>query len=94
MNKVSKRYPNDTHKMNVLSIVEESTPKRIRMANLCIVGSHKVNGVAELHSELLKQTLFKDFHEFFPTKFVNVTNGITTRRWIACCNPLLADLYT
>lgn len=94
MNKVSKRYPHDNHKMNVLSLVEESIPKKIRMANLCIIGSHKVNGVAALHSELLKTNLFKDFHEFFPTKFVNVTNGITTRRWIACCNPLLADLYT
>ena len=64
MNKVSKKYPNDAHKMEVLSIIEESTPKRIRMASLCIVGSHKVNGVAELHSQLLRQNLFKDFHEF------------------------------
>ena len=90
LNKVSKKYPHDSHKLNVLSLVEESTPKKIRMANLCIIGSHKVNGVAWLHSELLKQTLFKDFHEFFPTKFVNMTNGVTTRRWIACANPLLS----
>lgn len=78
----------------MLSLVEESTPKKIRMANLCIIGSHKVNGVAYLHSELLKLTLFKDFYEFFPTKFVNMTNGVTTRRWIMAANPLLANLYT
>ena len=80
--------------MGSLSLVEESNPKKIRMANLCIVGSHKVNGVAELHSELLKQTLFKDFYEIFPNKFINVTNGVTTRRWILCANPLLSELYT
>ena len=64
------------------------------MANLCVIGSHKVNGVAFLHTELVKTTLFKDFHEFFPNKFVNMTNGITTRRWVVGANPLLAELYT
>lgn len=64
------------------------------MANLCVVGSHKVNGVAFLHSELLKTTLFKDFCDIFPTKFINMTNGVTTRRWIMGANPLLAQLYT
>jgi starch phosphorylase len=64
------------------------------MANLCVVGSHKVNGVAYIHSELLKKTLFADFYDFFPTKFINITNGITTRRWMVACNPLLAELYT
>lgn len=60
------------------------------MANLCIIGSHRVNGVAALHTQLLTTTLFKDFNEFFPTKFLNVTNGITTRRWVSCANPRLA----
>jgi starch phosphorylase len=93
LTRVAKKYPGDAHKMNVLSLVEESNPKKIRMANLCIVGSHKVNGVAYLHSELLKQDLFKDFHEVFPDKFINKTNGVTTRRWVLCANPRLADLY-
>lgn len=94
LNKVSKKYPGNWNKLNVLSLVEESTPKKIRMANLCVIGSHKVNGVAYIHSELLKTTLFKDFYEFFPTKFINITNGVTTRRWVLCANPLLAELYT
>lgn len=94
LTRVAKKYPGDAHKMNVLSLVEESSPKKIRMANLCIVGSHKVNGVAYLHSELLKKNLFKDFHEVFPDKFINKTNGVTTRRWILCANPRLAELYT
>jgi len=91
---VGKKYPGDAHKINVLSLVEESLPKKIRMANLCIVGSHKVNGVAYLHSELLKKNLFRDFCEIFPDKFINKTNGVTTRRWILCANPHLAELYT
>jgi len=94
VNKVSKKYPGNWNKLNVLSLVEESTPKKIRMANLCVIGSHKVNGVAYIHTELLKTTLFKDFYEFFPNKFVNITNGVTTRRWIVCANPLLSELYT
>lgn len=80
--------------MNALSLVEESTPKKIRMANLCIVGSHTVNGVAALHSELLKKTLFSDFVDIFPEKFINITNGVTIRRWVLCANPRLSELYT
>ena len=64
------------------------------MANLSIIGSHKVNGVAFVHTELLKTVFFKDFYEFFPNKFISITNGVTTRRWVLCANPLLADLYT
>ncbi|NLJ58721.1 MAG: glycogen/starch/alpha-glucan phosphorylase [Tissierellia bacterium] len=65
---------------------------RVNMANLCIIGSHKVNGVASLHSEILKRTIFKNFYEYSPDKFLNVTNGITHRRWLNQANPLLSNL--
>lgn len=76
-----------------VSVVEESTPKSIRMAFLAIIGSHKVNGVAELHSDLIQTTIFKDFVKVFgPDKFTNVTNGITPRRWLHQANPRLSEL--
>lgn len=93
LQKVQKKYPGNVNKMKSLSIVEEVEPKYIRMANLCIVGSHAVNGVAELHSGLLKTHLFKDFYEMNPKKFQNKTNGVTPRRWIKCCNPFLSAIY-
>jgi starch phosphorylase len=65
----------------------------VKMANLCIVGSHTVNGVAELHTGLIKTKLFKDFYEMNPKKFQNKTNGVTPRRWILCANPRLAEIY-
>jgi starch phosphorylase len=74
--------------------VEEDGEKRINMAHLAIIGSHAVNGVAAIHSDLIKKTLFKPFYEFWPEKFQNKTNGITPRRWLLLCNPLLADLIT
>uniref|UniRef100_A0A8C7LI32 Alpha-1,4 glucan phosphorylase n=1 Tax=Oncorhynchus mykiss TaxID=8022 RepID=A0A8C7LI32_ONCMY len=70
----------------------EGDPKRINMAHLCVVGSHAVNGVARIHSEIVKNTVFKDFYEVEPEKFQNKTNGITPRRWLLLCNPGLADL--
>jgi len=94
MEKIQKKYPGNVNKMKSLSIIEEGPLKLVRMASLCIVGSHTVNGVAALHSELLKTTLFKDFFEMNPKKFQNKTNGVTPRRWIRCCNPGLAALYT
>ena len=82
MEVVAKRYNNDMDKMRVLSIVEEDGEKRINMAHLAIVGSHAVNGVARLHSELIKKTLFKNFYELWPEKLQNKTNRITLRRWL------------
>ena len=76
-----------------MSIVEEEGGKRLRMATLSIIGSRFVNGVAQIHSELLKTTIFKEFFEMNPNKFLNKTNGVTPRRWIRCANPELADLY-
>jgi starch phosphorylase len=80
--------------MSKLSIIEESWPKQIRMANLCIVSSTKVNGVAKIHSGLLRTDLFKEFYELWPEKFTNVTNGVTPRRWVHCAFPELSKLLT
>jgi starch phosphorylase len=90
---VEKRFPNDRDILSRVSIIEESHPKMVRMAYLAIIGSHKVNGVAELHSDLLKSTLFKDFVKIYgPDRFTNVTNGITPRRWLHQANPRLSAL--
>jgi len=75
-----------------VSLIDESNGQRVRMANLAIVGSHTVNGVAQLHSQILKDHLFKDFNTLFPKRLTNVTNGITPRQWLAQANPTLADL--
>ena len=77
-----------------MSIIQEGTPKQIRMANLAIIGSHSVNGVAKIHSELLKTKLVPEFYSFFPEKFNNKTNGVTPRRWIVSCNPGLTKLIS
>lgn len=90
---VERNFPKDRDLLSRVSIIEESQPKMIRMAYLAIVGSHKVNGVAELHSDLIKTTIFKDFVSIFgPDKFTNVTNGITPRRWLHQANPRLSEL--
>ena len=91
---VSTGGPSDYHKMQNISIIEEGEVKRVRMANLAIVGSHSINGVAALHSEILKDSLFNEFYKIWPEKFNNKTNGITQRRWLLLCNPDLADLIT
>ena len=86
-------FPKDRDILSRVSIIEESNPKMVRMAYLAVIGSHKVNGVAELHSSLIKTTIFKDFVEIFgPDKFANVTNGITPRRWLHQANPRLSEL--
>ncbi|NOX24590.1 MAG: glycogen/starch/alpha-glucan phosphorylase [Deltaproteobacteria bacterium] len=91
---VSAKYPGDGEKLRNMSIIGDGPPKQVRMANLAIVGSHSVNGVAALHSELLKSRLFKDFDAFRPNLFNNKTNGITPRRWLLKCNPSLASLIS
>ena len=95
LQKVERMFPDDRDLLRRVSIIEESTPKMVRMAYLAIVGSHKVNGVAELHSDLIKNTIFKDFVTIFGAdKFTNVTNGITPRRWLHQANPRLSELIS
>ncbi|MBA4371684.1 MAG: glycogen phosphorylase [Thermodesulfovibrio sp.] len=91
---VNVRYPNDLDRLSRMSIIEEGDEKRVKMAHLSIIGSHSVNGVSALHSEILRKGLFRDFHEMWPEKFNNKTNGITQRRWLKLCNPALASLIT
>lgn len=83
---------NNIQVLQDLSIIEEGQDKKVRMANLAIIGSHSVNGVAALHSEILKETIFKNFYTYEPSKFNNKTNGITQRRWLRLCNPELSAL--
>jgi len=91
---VMHRYPGDTGISRRMSIINEADGRRVRMAHLAIVGSHKVNGVAQIHTELMKQTIFADFDRFFPGKIINITNGITPRRWLNQANRRLAALIT
>ncbi|HVV72244.1 MAG TPA: glycogen/starch/alpha-glucan phosphorylase, partial [Verrucomicrobiae bacterium] len=91
---VAIRYPLDGDRLARMSIIEEGGPKYIRMAHLAVVGSCSVNGVAALHTRLLKERVLRDFAEFWPTRFNNKTNGITPRRWLLKCNPPLARLIT
>jgi glycogen phosphorylase len=88
------RYPNDDQLLRRLSLIDETGDKYVRMAHLASVGSHAVNGVAALHTDLLKKTVLSDFHRVAPEKFLNVTNGVTPRRWIALSNPKLSALIT
>lgn len=90
-NSVRSRFPNEESRIHKMSVLENNM---VRMANLSIVGSHKVNGVAALHTDILKRSLFKDFYELWPDKFVNITNGVTHRRWLLNCDPDLADFIT
>lgn len=91
---VEAKWPGDVHKKQVLSLIEEGNGQQVRMAHLSIVASHSVNGVAALHTALLKKDLFPEFDELYPGKFNNKTNGITPRRWLLACNPRLSDLIT
>jgi starch phosphorylase len=91
---VEVRFPKDEKRMQRMSLIDERGDRRVRMANLACVGSHAVNGVAQIHSDLLKQTVLHDFAELWPEKFTNVTNGVTPRRFLLLANPTLASLIT
>ena len=86
--------PSDPDRIARMSLIDEHGERSVRMANMCIIGSASTNGVAKLHSEILKKSLFKDFYELMPEKFTNVTNGITPRRWLLKANPILSQLIT
>ncbi|KAG9346679.1 hypothetical protein JZ751_006991 [Albula glossodonta] len=92
LERIAAKYPGDDDRLRRMSLIEEGGQKKINMAHLCIVGSHAVNGVARIHSDILKASVFKDFYEVDPHKFQNKTNGITPRRWLVMCNPGLADV--
>ena len=94
LQKISALYPGDIKKLQRMSLIDEGGERYVRMANLCVVGTSSVNGVARLHTEILKESLFKDFYELWPDKFRNVTNGITPRRWLLKANPMLSQLIT
>jgi starch phosphorylase len=94
LRQVQIRYPYDVEKMQRMSLVEEGPEKKIRMAHLAVVGSHSVNGVAALHTDLLRRDVLTDFATMYPERFNNKTNGVTPRRWLAWCNPRLSKLIT
>ena len=88
------RYPGDFDKLRRMSLIDENPPRSVRMANLAIVGSHRVNGVSEMHTGIMRTSIFKDFDEFFPGRIVNLTNGVDHRRWLAETNSDLAALIS
>ena len=94
MEEIGRRYPGDGKKKETLSCIEGWEEKRVRMANLAIICAHHVNGVAALHTEILKRSVFNDFYQMYPDKFLNMTNGVTPRRWLYCCNPGLSKLIS
>jgi len=94
LDEVRKRFPGDVARVQRISLIEEGPVQHVRMANLAIVGTHSTNGVAKIHSELLRTTTVKDLAEMFPERFSNKTNGVTPRRWLLLANPPLADLIT
>ena len=94
LGEVTRLYPGNIIKMRNLSIIEEEEDKKLRMAQLCLHGSHAVNGVARLHSQILRERIFPDFYELYPERFCSITNGITPRLWLRVCNPQLASLIT
>ncbi|MBO3460717.1 glycogen/starch/alpha-glucan phosphorylase [Aetokthonos hydrillicola Thurmond2011] len=91
LDEVRLKYPNDTERVKRMSLIDETGERYVRMANLACVGSHAINGVAELHTQLLKETTLRDFYEFFPEKFSNKTNGVTPRRWMVLSDRNMAN---
>ena len=91
---VTQQHPGDVDLIRRVSLIDESDGKKVRMSHLAIVGSHKINGVAGLHSELMKTTIFRDFARIYPDRFINITNGVTPRRWLNQANPELSELIT
>ncbi|MEL7449883.1 MAG: glycogen/starch/alpha-glucan phosphorylase [Pseudomonadota bacterium] len=89
---VAERFDHDVDRIRRMSLIDEEHGRRVRMANLAIVGSHKVNGVAAMHSQIMTQSIFRDFYDMYPDRFTNVTNGVTQRRWLKEANPGLRDL--
>ena len=94
LDEVRARFPGDEARLQRMSLIDEGSGRMVRMANLATVGSHAINGVAALHSELLEKYLLHDFYEMYPERFSNKTNGVTPRRWLALANPGLASLIT
>lgn len=96
MKEIEERYSQDErkdHLLSVLSLFEHGEQDMVRMANLCNLTCHKVNGVSAIHTQLLKDRVFKEFNEYFPNKIINITNGVTPRRWIQIANQKLSELY-
>jgi starch phosphorylase len=94
LEEVSAKYPHDMDRRRRMSLINEEGDRRVRMAYLSVVGSHRVNGVAKLHSQLMRETIFADFAQLWPERFTNVTNGIAVRRWLKQANPGLSSLIT
>lgn len=94
LEEVSAKFPQDLDRRRRMSLINEDGDRRVRMAYLSVVGSHRVNGVAKLHSRLMRETIFSDFASLWPERFTNVTNGIAVRRWLKQANPLLSELLT
>ena len=94
LDEVRTRFPGDEGRVQRVSLIEEGAERKIRMANLAIVGSHSTNGVAAIHSQLLRTVTVKDLAEMFPERFSNKTNGVTPRRWLLMSNPALSQTIT
>jgi glycogen phosphorylase len=94
LQEVESRYPKDPQRQRAVSIIDDQADRRVRMAHLAIIGSHRINGVAQLHSNLMRKHVFREFAEMYPERFINVTNGIAVRRWLKQSNPGLSALLT